>query len=534
MATGNEKVLFYYHHSGGQGHATWIAAICKELKKRKSCQVIVVNSGRKQLELGIERYATVLDLPFLETEDGSSLGLKPDISFELALENRWKILKKLQSRFRPDVAVFEDVPFGNVILVQETDSFMELLHKDGCILYLSVRDIVGRSVDVVQLLRHVRQFNGILVHSEKDREILINCRDSKEWKEKIFLLESLEHAGAGVVARLIEVACYMECLKVHLLTQCNLACDMCNWKEKEQFPPFPLEVFQNLVARAKVAGIREVHVVGGEVTLLPNIRNILQYIRNNGLRVAMSTNGYGVPSKWVELAPLIDSVEISLDSYDARVHDRIRGRSGAFERTMGTIKLLAGHRMNRHVNVTVRPDNYRGLHRMLSLLEGQIDSISFNLVDMGDDPGRSFVFSEDQLMMFYFKEVSLILRECVKRKIRVSSIHPFFKELTGDDEEKILYELLARKQEYMRRFRTIFALDNMTCHFRKQLQVDVNGEIFCCGFMNGVKAPLGNVIKNDLCDILVSDTYFDFFSNICPGEGLCKECKSFFVMNYGE
>ena len=36
-----------------------------------------------------------------------------------------------------------------------------------------------------------------------------------------------------------------------------------------------------------------------------------------------------------------------------RVHDRIRGRSGAFERTMGAIKLLAGHRMNRHVNVTV-------------------------------------------------------------------------------------------------------------------------------------------------------------------------------------
>ena len=42
---------------------------------------------------------------------------------------------------------------------------------------------------------------------------------------------------------------------------------------------------------------------------------------------------------------------------------------------------------------------------MISLLEGQIDSISFNLVDMGDDPGKSFLLSEDQLMMFYFKEV---------------------------------------------------------------------------------------------------------------------------------
>ena len=41
----------------------------------------------------------------------------------------------------------------------------------------------------------------------------------------------------------------------------------------------------------------------------------------------------------------------------------------------------------------------------------------------------------------------------------------------------------------MRRLGTIFALDNMTCHFRKQLQVDVNGR-FSAGFVNGVKAPL--------------------------------------------
>ena len=64
--------------------------------------------------------------------------------------------------------------------------------------------------------------------------------------------------------------------------------------------------FQKFGCGAKVVGIREVHVVGGG-DAMPDIRNILQYIRNNGLQVAISTNGYGVPSKWVELA-LIDSV----------------------------------------------------------------------------------------------------------------------------------------------------------------------------------------------------------------------------------
>ena len=40
------------------------------------------------------------------------------------------------------------------------------------------------------------------------------------------------------------------------------------------------------------------------------------------------------------------------------------------------------------------------------------------------------------------------------------------------------------------------------------------------------------MIKNDLCDILVSDTYFDFFSNICRAK-VCARCVNFFVMNYG-
>ncbi|MCK5081673.1 MAG: radical SAM protein, partial [Candidatus Omnitrophica bacterium] len=443
MAPRHENILFYYHHSEEPGHVERIANICKELEKCKSCKVIIVNSGKKQSGLGIEQYATVLNLPSWTTECGSCSEPEPnpDTGLEKVFQDRSKILKRIISGFRPNVAIFQDVPFENNILAKEAELFMELLQEKGCSLYLSLRDIVWQSVDVVHLVKHIRRVNGIFVYSDKDREALINFRDSHEWKEKIFFMEGLENEGTAVqelgaanrvdrrgvaMARIIQMACHMKSLMIHLITQCNLACDMCNWDKKEQFPPFPLEVFKKLVVKAKVVGIQTVHVLGGEVTLLPNIKEILQYIGNNDLRVELTTNGYVNPLQWAELAPMIDSINISLDSYDAGVHDKIRGRAGTFERTMGTIKLLAEYRMHRSVTVTVGPDNYRGLHRMVILLEGQIDFISFRLVDMGDDSGRNFIFREDQLNLFYFKEVPLILRECIKRNIGVS-IDPFFK-----------------------------------------------------------------------------------------------------------
>ena len=81
MAT-EMKSSFYYHHSGEQGMRP-DRSYCKELKKGSPVRSLLLIAG-ETARTWVERYATVLDLPSLETEAGSSLGLKPDISFELA------------------------------------------------------------------------------------------------------------------------------------------------------------------------------------------------------------------------------------------------------------------------------------------------------------------------------------------------------------------------------------------------------------------------------------------------------------------
>ena len=706
MVKGRGKVLFYYHHFGGLGHGTRIAAICKALKEINQCEVVVINSGKEQPELGIQEYASVINLPFFEAEHGLFTGLKADEDVDIRFRKRSIILNKVRERFKPDVAVFEHFPFGRSSLAQEIWAFIGNLHNDGCRVYSSVRDIIDQTIDVAALGQHLKLLDGILVHSDKGMGFMTSFEQAEEIKNKLFftgrvvshrqkdlgdreairrrfnvtdckwivisvgggidgekiverligikklldkkipnsflistgpnispvkygelkkkvlgrkdivmtrfdadylqyvyaadlsismggynsinnalltgtktmifprlsdgeqkkraqyfseyvdlaeeslsdekLVEKIlvcmnkpravypmEMRGAQIAARLLDVACGIKCLKIRVNSKCNLACDMCSWKR--QALALPENVFRSLVLRSRIVGVRVINVTGGEPTLLPNIKDILKYIKDNGFRVSLSTNGCVEPERLKELVEFVDRVDISLDSYDAAIHDRIRGKDGAFKETMETISLLAASHIRPHINVTIRPDNYRGLHRMIPLLAENIDSISFNLVDTGmqKDKAAKFIFSAKQLESFYFDELILILKECIKNRIKVR-ITPFFEELMGKSAGYVLAKFLSTKDEYRGRFRTIFYAHNNKCAIPKSyLRVNPNGDLVFCCFQDDYASPWGNVNGQDLCDIVVSDGYFNFINNAIEGKGPCRMCKQGYNASYG-
>ncbi|MBI3617958.1 MAG: radical SAM protein [Candidatus Omnitrophica bacterium] len=597
------RILFYYHHFGGLGHGTRIAAICKALKEINQCEIVVINSGKKQPELGIQEYAPVINLPFFEAGHGLFAGLKADEGVDVRFKKRSNILNKVRQQFKPDVAVFEHFPFGRNSLAQEISSFIGLLRADGCRIYSSVRDIIDQPIDVEELSEHLKLFNGILVHSDKQMGFVTSFKQPEELKEKIFftgrvayrkkmdlvnkteirkpfdlagrkwivisvgggidgekivgrligikksldkrisnsfliaagpnispvkynelkkkaegqkgivitrfdadyvqyvhaadlsismggynsinnalltgtstiifprlsdgeqkkraeyfskyvelmdeaipdeeLVEKIlfcigkprfvypvEMRGAEVTARLLDAACDINSMKIRLDTECNLTCEMCSWKK--QTIALPKDSLKKLILRARIIGVRVIAVTGGEPTMLPGIKDNLKFIKDNGLRVSLSTNGYLEPARLKELIPYIDVVDISMDSADEALHDRIRGKVGAFNVTMGSIRLLAEANLRPHINVTIRPDNFRGLHRMVPLFAGYSDSMSFTLVDTNMIKKRTerYIFSEEQLVSFYFDEIILILKGCIKNKIRIR-ITPFFDDLAG-------------------------------------------------------------------------------------------------------
>lgn len=677
MLEAKRKVLFYYHHFGGLGHGTRILAICKAIKEIGHCDILVINSGKKQPELVIEQYAWVINLPSFEAEHGLFAGLKADEGIGIRFRKRSVILNKVQESFKPDVAVFEHFPFGRASLAGEICYFIGLLRNDGCRVYSSVRDIIEQSVDAAAFRGHLKLFDGVLVHSEKDMGLITNFKQPEGLKNKLFftgrvvshqredlgnkqkirrqfnvtsrkwivisvgggidgekiierliaikkLLDKkvpnsflistgpnispakykelkrkvsgrgdivmtlfdpdllqyvnaadlsvsmggynsvnnalltgtktlvfprstdkeqkkrahyfseyvdladesfsddrlvkailacmdkpkavypLEMQGALRTARLLDFACSIKCLKIRVNSECNLACDMCSWKK--QAKALPEEVLRNLILRAKIAGVRGINLTGGEPTLLPKLKDILKFIKDQGCVVSLSTNGYVKPERLKEIVPLLDRVDISLDSFDATVHDRIRGKAGAFKETMGTIKLLAAAGIKPHINVTIRPDNYKGLHQMITLLGRDIDSISFNLVDTGMLKGKAakFIFSAKQLESFYSDEWPLISKEGIKNRIKVKITPTTFRPRLNK---------CTIPQNYLR--------------------VNPDGDIAFCCFQDDEKNSWGNVIREDLCDIVVSDGFFNFIHNAVESKGPCRSCKQSYNVNYG-
>lgn len=707
MSERKGKVLFYYHHFGGLGHGTRVAAICRALKEINHCEIVVINSGKKQPELDIEKYASVINLPSFGAQRGLFTGLKADEDIDSRFRERRNILNKIRQRFKPDVAVFEHFPFGRSSLSGEILSFISLLKEDDCRVYSSVRDIIDQTVNAEELGRHLKPIDGVLVHSDKQMGFMTSFEQTEEIKNKLFftgrvaahrqedfsdrdtvrrrfhvidrkwivisvgggidgeriierligikelldkkvlnafliaagpnmgsvqydelkkkaegregivitrfdadyvryvhaadlsismggynsinnalltgtstvifprmldgeqkkraeyfrkyvevadeaisdaeLVEKIlfcmgkpkfsypiEMRGAQTAARLLDVACDINSLKVRLDTECNLTCEMCSWKK--QTMAFPKDLFKGLISRARIVGARFIAVTGGEPTMLPDIKDNLKFIKDNGLRVSLSTNGYLKPERLRELIPYIDVVDISMDSADPDLHDRIRGKVGAFPVTRESVRLLAQAGLKPHINVTIRPDNFEGLHRMVPLLAGCINSMSFTLVDtaMIEQRTERYVFSEEQLVSFYFNEVILILKECSKHKIKIR-ITPFFDDLKEKSAEYVLMKFLSAKDEYCSRFRAIFHPNNKKCAIpRNYLRVNPTGDLVFCCFQDDSGVSWGNVLRDDLCDIVVSDDYFHFTNSAVEGRDPCWMCKRSYQANYGE
>jgi predicted glycosyltransferase len=170
------KLLFYYHHVGGLGHGTRILAICKTLKKSNpDIKLLVVNSGLPQPELGINRFAIVINLPpFVDKEGGAAI-----------LITRGRILGRIARSYRPDAVVFEHFPFGRRSLMPEILPFIKNLKKNNAKIYSSVRDIITRHIDKKKLSHTLGYFDAVLVHASREEGFKVPCGIFPKLRKKI-------------------------------------------------------------------------------------------------------------------------------------------------------------------------------------------------------------------------------------------------------------------------------------------------------------------------------------------------------------
>jgi MoaA/NifB/PqqE/SkfB family radical SAM enzyme len=130
-------------------------------------------------------------------------------------------------------------------------------------------------------------------------------------------------------------------LIVELTNVCNLHCSYCLRDEDALYHTranfFPVELLRRVVREARESiGARVVMFTGGETTLHPHFREVIEAVGAEGLTCSFVTNGWHFERVWPAVAAnraTVTHASFSLDGPTRETHDRWRGE-GSFVRVV--------------------------------------------------------------------------------------------------------------------------------------------------------------------------------------------------------
>lgn len=130
---------------------------------------------------------------------------------------------------------------------------------------------------------------------------------------------------------------------LELTHQCNLTCVYCyNNSGPKRTTQISADAARSLLEEFHHLGVFYVAFTGGEPLLRSDTLDLLELAGQYGIRQILSTNGTLITEQIADrLAGAgVNQVQVSLDAADESTHDRIRGLSGAFRRSVAGIRIL--------------------------------------------------------------------------------------------------------------------------------------------------------------------------------------------------
>jgi radical SAM protein with 4Fe4S-binding SPASM domain len=126
-------------------------------------------------------------------------------------------------------------------------------------------------------------------------------------------------------------------------------------------------------------GVPVVLFSGGEPLLRQDFFELAEYAREQGLRIALSTNGTLINKQAAQRIKNVGFAEvgISLDGIGSN-NDRFRGRDGAYEAALNGIRNCIALGLRVSLRLTITCSNYLDISKILQLVEDEgIDRVCF-------------------------------------------------------------------------------------------------------------------------------------------------------------
>lgn len=150
---------------------------------------------------------------------------------------------------------------------------------------------------------------------------------------------------------------------LQLTNRCNLSCSFCYASSGPAMPnELTADDWVKVLERLARAGTATVTLTGGEPTIARDFRRVLGTASALIDSVDIFTNGLHWSDELISMVAACGNVQaqISIDGLGVR-HDLVRGRAGAYQESLSTIRRLSDAGVPVFVAMTVTPANYGDL-----------------------------------------------------------------------------------------------------------------------------------------------------------------------------
>ncbi|MDD5747834.1 MAG: radical SAM protein [Actinomycetota bacterium] len=167
-----------------------------------------------------------------------------------------------------------------------------------------------------------------------------------------------------------------------LTYRCNNNCSHCYVARPKNFPEMTEGDWKKALLKAWEIGIPHVVFTGGEATLREDLVGLVECAEDIGLISGLLTNGRNL-AKGNLIGRLenagLDHIQITIESNDYAVHDRMVGSPEAWEETVEGIRASVNSKVYTITNTTITKENRDTILLTIDFLEGLgIETVAMN------------------------------------------------------------------------------------------------------------------------------------------------------------
>jgi cytosylglucuronate decarboxylase len=158
-------------------------------------------------------------------------------------------------------------------------------------------------------------------------------------------------------------------LFIRILEACNADCFMCGYALSQDKYRFSATEFEDLLPKARAAGIAVIRFTGGEPLLHKQVCKMVRAGTDAGMQMSIITNGALLPRMAEALANAgLAQVIVSIDGAEAATHDHFRNMPKLFEKGIEGLFRARELGILTRVNTVVGPHNFEEMPALQGLL----------------------------------------------------------------------------------------------------------------------------------------------------------------------